>query len=269
VHLVYCAREVSTANSPLLGPCRGVEGRALLLVQLGAYLHDVEDYKYSGDDESAYPLIVSILAEAVSAAMLHVPPRSSLLAPRGRYSRFPLVTIPLASQGYDATIQHSVCEVVRGVSFHNELARSNAGATTGAAPEIDEDTMRALRIVQDADRLDAIGAIGIARCFTYGGAKHRELHDPSIPPMVELDRKAYMARELQGTTGAATGNAAASAAAPAKKAAGGTTINHFYEKLLKLKDLMKTDAGKRRAAARHAFLELYLDQFHAEWDGSR
>ena len=98
-----------------------------------------------------------------------------------------------------------------------------------------------LQIVQDADRLDATGAIGIARIFNYGGYKNREMYNPSIPPDLNLTREAY-------------------------KNSKAPTINHFYEKLLKLKDLMNTQEGKRRAQQRHEFMELYLEQFYKEWN---
>lgn len=99
-----------------------------------------------------------------------------------------------------------------------------------------------LEVVQDADRLDAIGAIGIARAFTYGGFKNRVLYDPAIPFVENMSKEAY-----KNTT------------AP--------TINHFYEKLLLLKDLMNTAAGKAMAQQRHDFMLNYLDQFYKEWDG--
>ncbi|GAB9467485.1 Hd repeat domain-containing protein [Globisporangium polare] len=98
--------------------------------------------------------------------------------------------------------------------------------------------------VQDADRLDAIGAIGIARCFTYGGHKKRTLYDPEISPTEELSKEQYM---QQGR------------AAP--------TINHFYEKLFKLRGMMKTNAGKRIAEERHAFMEQFVAQFYKEISG--
>jgi len=103
-------------------------------------------------------------------------------------------------------------------------------------------TSKEMQIVQDADRLDAIGAIGIARAFTYGGFKNRVLYDPSIKVEEHLTKESY-----KNTT------------AP--------TINHFYEKLLRLKDLMNTAAGKKIAEKRHQFMLDYLDQFYVEWEG--
>jgi uncharacterized protein len=99
-----------------------------------------------------------------------------------------------------------------------------------------------LDVVQDADRLDAIGAIGIARCFNYGGFKNRELYNPEIKPHLSMTKAAY-------------------------KTSTAPSINHFYEKLLLLKDKMNTKTGKDIATKRHAFMELYLDQFYKEWEG--
>ena len=101
-----------------------------------------------------------------------------------------------------------------------------------------------LDIVQDADRLDALGAIGIARTFNYGGFKNRALYDPDIQPNLNMTKEEY-------------------------KASTAPTVNHFYEKLLLLKDRMNTPTGKQLAEERHRYMEDFLSQFYAEWNGEK
>ena len=137
----------------------------------------------------------------------------------------------LISLGVEPAIIDQVADIIARLSFK------------GAGVETPMSTIEG-RCVQDADRLDALGAIGVARAFAYGGHKGRALYDPAIPPQPHASFEAY------------------------KKNAG-PTINHFYEKLLLLKDRMNTAAGKRLAAERHAFLERFLEQFFAEWEGKR
>jgi len=105
-------------------------------------------------------------------------------------------------------------------------------------------TSAELDVIQDADRLDAIGAIGIARCFNYGGFKNRPLYDPEIPPKLNQTKEEY-------------------------KNATSPTINHFYEKLLLLKNKMNTQTGKEIAKERHQFMATFLQQFYAEWEGTK
>ncbi|MDQ0636590.1 uncharacterized protein QF042_000155 [Pedobacter sp. W3I1] len=135
----------------------------------------------------------------------------------------------LASIAVDAEVIAHVKLIIQHMSFKNSF--DGAGFTS-----------KEMQIVQDADRLDAIGAIGIARAFTYGGFKNRVLYDPAILPEEHLTKESY-----KNTT------------AP--------TINHFYEKLLLLKDMMNTDAGKAIATERHNFMLLYLEHFYKEWEG--
>lgn len=97
-------------------------------------------------------------------------------------------------------------------------------------------------MVQDADRLDALGAIGIARTFNYGGYKGHELYNPNIAPNLNMSKEEY-------------------------KASTAPTINHFYEKLLLLKDRMNTKTGQQMAEHRHLFMEEFLEEFYREWKG--
>jgi uncharacterized protein len=135
----------------------------------------------------------------------------------------------LAAQGVDEEILAHVCEIIADLSF------KGAGVPTPMRT-------REGQVVQDADRLDAIGAIGIARCFAYGGHKGRLMHDPEQRPDLHASAESYYANQ-------------------------GTAINHFYEKLLLLAERMNTETGRRIAQGRHAFLEQFLARFYAEWEG--
>jgi uncharacterized protein len=135
----------------------------------------------------------------------------------------------LTSIGVEGKIIEHVKLIIENMSFKNSF--DAAGFTS-----------LEMQVVQDADRLDAIGAIGIARAFTYGGFKNRVLYDPAIKPVTEHTKESY-----KNTT------------AP--------TINHFYEKLLLLKDKMNTQTGKAMATKRHEVMVNYLEQFFAEWEG--
>ncbi|MEH6679700.1 MAG: HD domain-containing protein [Sediminicola sp.] len=170
----------------------------LLVVSLGALLHDIADSKFHGGDEELGP--------AMTANFLN----SLQVAPE--------------------VVAH-VVNIVKYISYKSSLD------TTGEIFFSQE-----LAVVRDADRLDAMGAVGIARAFNYGGYKNRELHNPDIPPNPKMTKTQY-------------------------KNSQGPTINHFYEKLLLLKDRMHTESGKKLAEARHVFMLDYLKQFYGEWNG--
>ncbi len=129
----------------------------------------------------------------------------------------------------DKDLTEKICRVIEGVSFK------------GAQVSTSTDDLEC-RVVQDADRLDAIGAIGIARTFAYGGSRSRVIYDPNIPPVMHIDFEDYKKNNTH-------------------------TINHFYEKLLLLKDQMQTKSGKSLAEQRHQFMVNYLEQFFMEWNG--
>jgi len=130
----------------------------------------------------------------------------------------------------EKTIIEQICNEIKGISF-------KGANVTDAKLSIEG------KIVQDADRLDAIGAIGIARAFAFGGSKHRPLFIPDDKPIMHISYDEY-------------------------KHSNGSTINHFYEKLLLLKDKMNTETAKRIANNRHIFMENYLKQFYNEWNSS-
>jgi len=170
----------------------------MLVVELGALLHDIADAKFNDGDESIGPKKTRAFLE---------------------------------SQQLDESVIHHVENIIKFISFKSSLDS-----------ETPKFTSKELDVVQDADRLDAIGAIGIARAFNYGGFKNRVLYDPSIPPNFNMDKETY-------------------------KKSQAPTINHFYEKLLLLKDKMNTKTGKQLAQKRHDFMKHYLNQFFDEWEG--
>ncbi|MEM8846887.1 MAG: HD domain-containing protein [Bacteroidota bacterium] len=128
----------------------------------------------------------------------------------------------------EQTIEH-VSNIIRYMSYKNSLDGNSSFSSNE------------FKVVQDADRLDAIGAIGIARTFNYGGFKNRELYNPEIPPNLNMTKEEY-------------------------KKSKAPTINHFYEKLLLLKDKMNTETGRKMAQERHQFMLDFLDRFYKEWN---
>ncbi len=177
---------------------------------------------YLADREQADRTIVEI------AALLH-DVADWKLADGGEEAGMQQIRDLLINEIENAELDH-VCQIIRDLSF------KGAGVST---------PMQTLegKIVQDADRLDAIGAIGIARAFAYGGNRDRLIHDPEKPPVLHESFEAYKKNK-------------------------GASINHFYEKLLLLKERMNTESGRELAEERHRFMELYLDQFFREWEGA-
>lgn len=135
----------------------------------------------------------------------------------------------LISLYVDKEVIENVAQIIKNMSFKASLG------------EVKYHSLE-MEVVQDADRLDAIGAIGIARAFTYGGFKNRVMYDPEVTPNLNMSKEEY-------------------------KASSTPTINHFYEKLLLLKDKMNTCTGKAMAQQRHQFMLNYLEQFYKEWEG--
>lgn len=176
--------------------------------------------------EKANPLIVAIgaLLHDIADAKFH--DGDETVGPK-MASEF------LFKQNIDSSIIEHVVKIIENISFKSSLSKNQ---NKFASIE--------LNIVQDADRLDAIGAIGIARCFNYGGFKNREIYNPEIRPNLNMTKEEY-------------------------KKSSAPTINHFYEKLLLLKDKMNTKTGRELAKERHTFMEKYLEQFFKEWNGKK
>lgn len=164
------------------------------IVEMTALLHDIDDWKFSNDNESKTTVTEEFL--------------NSIKLEKIDIDR---ITYIIKTMSYKGGVVDSAQDTIEG------------------------------KVVQDADRLDAIGAIGIARTFAYGGSKNRVIYDPDIEPMDFKDLDEV-------------------------KNAENHTINHFYEKLLKLKDLMNTKTAKEIAKKRHKFMEEYLEEFYNEWN---
>lgn len=169
------------------------EGADEYIVALAALLHDIDDWKFSKDNQTNTSNIEEIL-----------------------------ISIKVEDETID-----KVCSIIKTLSFKGGVVDSTQSTIEG-------------KVVQDADRLDAIGAIGIARTFAYGGNKNRVLYNPEIPPKTFTSLSQVKDEQNH-------------------------TINHFYEKLLKLKDLMNTETGKVLAEKRHKFMEDFLNEFYEEW----
>lgn len=170
----------------------------LLVVQLGALLHDIADSKFYNGDENVGPKTARTFLE---------------------------------NQKVEENIIQNVIDIIKNISFKGGNFNKNF-------------TSIELEIVQDADRLDAIGAIGIARTFNYGGFKNRAIYDPNVPSNLTMNKEEYKNSESP-------------------------TLNHFYEKLLLLKDKMNTQTAKKLAEKRHAFMQLFLEEFYTEWNGDK
>jgi uncharacterized protein len=165
----------------------------LFVVELAAILHDLEDWKFSGNNEHNQ-------AETI-----------------------------LNDLAVESEIINHVLVIIKNLSFK------------GAGVDSSMETIEG-KVVQDADRLDALGAIGIARAFAYGGFKGREMYDPEVKSQKHESFEQY-------------------------KNSKGTTLNHFYEKLFLLKDLMNTETAKQIAQERHKFMEEFVKCFLKEWEG--
>ncbi|MDO6818288.1 HD domain-containing protein [Zobellia sp. 1_MG-2023] len=170
----------------------------ILVVSLGALLHDIADAKFNNGDETVGPKLAHQFLTDLKVD--------------------------------HKTIDH-VIQIIENISFKNSLEKNKEERFSSLE----------LAVVQDADRLDAMGAIGIARAFNYGGFKNRELYNPEIAPNLKMSKEEY-------------------------KKSKAPTLNHFYEKLLFLKDKMNTQTGEKLAEERHEYMLGFLKQFYQEWN---
>ena len=173
------------------------EGASQEVVELGALVHDIADWKFHDGDDTVGPREAERL---------------------------------LVSEGASQSVVERVVGIVSTISYKGAGVKTAMSCLEG-------------KCVQDADRLDAIGAIGIARCFAYGGHANRLMYDPDQPPVMHATAEAY-------------------------KAAKGTSLNHFYEKLFLLKDRMNTETGKALAEQRHRYMEEFVARFLMEWEAT-
>ena len=171
------------------------EGANQEIVELGALVHDIADWKFHDGDDTVGPREAERL---------------------------------LSEEGASIEVIKQVVDIVSTISYKGAGVKTEMQTLSG-------------KCVQDADHLDAIGAIGIARCFAYGGHAGRQMYDPEEPPEMHATADAY-------------------------KASKGHSLNHFYEKLFLLKDRMNTETGKAMAVERHRFMEQYVAQFLKEWN---
>jgi uncharacterized protein len=168
------------------------------LVQLGALLHDIADWKFHEGSEDEGPKQAALILEKLEV---------------------------------ESDLIKKVQQIIKEISFKGAHVKTKMSSLEG-------------EIVQDADRLDALGAVGIARTFAYGGKSGKPLHDPDLKPVLHVDFESYKKKQT-------------------------TPINHFYEKLLLLKDRMNTIEAKKIAEERHEYMEIFLEQFFSEWEGTR
>jgi uncharacterized protein len=210
------------------GGLGGLDPAFDIVVELAALVHDVQDWKYSGDPDAGTRAIARDVAGMIRTITDVYP-----------------------------DVLRRVLNVVQRVGFKDELG-DELGEAKKSKKASPSDLPLELKVVQDADRLDAIGAIGIGRTFCYGGAKGHAMHVPGVEPRKRLTRAEYVgdAKTKKRKTEKTVDTTRVE-----------TTVNHFHEKLLKLRGLMKTETGRAMAEKRHARMVEFLEAFHEEWEG--